>query len=100
MAHPVTRIRAFFAKEMLSVHLIFIAFVLNVIAWVIPRGDYRYPARDPLGAAAFVSEQFTSIENLYYFWNGGLALSALMVGYSACRILSLGAATLSDRVDL
>lgn len=100
MANPVTRVRDFFAKEPLSAHLIILAIAVNFWAWIIPRGDYRFPERDPLGAAAFISEKFQNIQHLQLFWSTVLGLTVFVLGYSAYRVWTMGLESLSNRADL
>jgi hypothetical protein len=100
MVNPVTRLRAFFANEPLSAYLVVLAVFMNVWAWIIPRGDYRFPTRDPLGSAALISRALPDIADLYHFWNTALALTLLMVGYASYRVLAISVTMLADRVDL
>ncbi|RZA17931.1 MAG: hypothetical protein EOP10_21870 [Proteobacteria bacterium] len=100
MANPVSSLRDFFAKEPMSAYLVVVAVFMNVWAWIIPRGNYRLPTRDPLGTAAAMSEMFKDVNHLYYFWNTTLALTLIIVGYSAYRVLAIGMTMLADRVDL
>ncbi|MES2743984.1 MAG: hypothetical protein V4655_01095 [Bdellovibrionota bacterium] len=100
MANPVTILRDFFAKEPMSAYLVLVAVFMNAWAWIIPRGNYRFPTRDPLGAAAWASEMFKDVNQLYFFWNTVLALTLFIIGYSAYRVLAIGVTMLADRVDL
>lgn len=100
MAKTISRILRFVEKESLSCHLILLAITLNVWAWIIPRGDYRYPERDGLGVARWVSAQFSDIASLHYFWNAVLSVTVMIVGYSAWKASTALLDALRDRVDL
>jgi len=100
MSKVLTNLSNFLSKEILSVWIITLALAINVVAWVIPRGNVQHPDRDPLGVINLMNQLITDGQTLHYVWHGVLTLTVGVIAYSVFKIWNLSMVQLVDRCDL
>ncbi|MBC7658931.1 MAG: hypothetical protein H7249_04415 [Chitinophagaceae bacterium] len=94
------RLHCVMNREPLAVWLVVLAFVINVFAWVVPRGSYQNPEHDPLHAGFHMARLVSHAEGLHYFWHAIIVLTFATGAYAAFRIWTLTMTHIVDRVDL